>query len=180
MTDPSADYKFRIETLKNGSTADWQELAFLVPGFPMGCDDVFGTPWFSFALQSGSLKAVEWMILQGVDLKAKDIGYTVLQTVLERDSDDRNVMLRVLLKAGADPNAHGIHDWTALHMAAFIENFEAMEILLQAGAKRDARTRIDNYATPEEEARILGRPKAADFLRDWTFHPIKPQPKARR
>ena len=54
---------------------------------------------------------------------------------------------------------------TPLHYAAAMEDIGAMELLLAHGADLNARTRIDDCATPLEEMEILGREKAAAFLR---------------
>jgi len=45
-------------------------------------------------------------------------------------------------------------------------NVEAVEFLLARGADAGARTRIDDYATPLEEAEILGRAETAAVLRE--------------
>ena len=180
MNDDRADDMFCLSLLQEGAVPDWEELVQLLPGLPSGCVPFRGNPWINPALQSGSLEAVKWMILQGGDLKPVSSVYVVLQTALERNTPDQLVVLEDLLKAGADPNAHGIHDWTALHLAAVHEDFGAMNILLPAGARRDARSCIGDCATPEVEARSFDHPKAADFLRDWQSDPIKPRPGARR
>jgi hypothetical protein len=43
--------------------------------------------------------------------------------------------------------------------------FEPLVLLLAHGADLNARTRIDDYATPLEEMEILGREQAAAFLK---------------
>ena len=72
--------------------------------------------------------------------------------------------LRLLLAFGADPNQRGINDYTALHMAVGERNALAVQILLDAGADPDLRTRIDDYDTPEEMARSAGLSIIADML----------------
>jgi ankyrin repeat protein len=58
-----------------------------------------------------------------------------------------DVMAR-LLDASADPNQRGLNDWTALHMAVYETNVEAVRRLLARGADRELRTRIDDCDTP--------------------------------
>ena len=53
-------------------------------------------------------------------------------------------------------------------MAAAREDIEALKILIKHGADLTVRTNIDDYATPLEEAQILGRTKSVDFLRGIT------------
>jgi len=61
-------------------------------------------------------------------------------------------ILRLLLSTGADPNQRGINDYTPLHMAVAVRDPVAVELLLEAGADRDLRTRIDDCETPLEMA----------------------------
>ena len=65
-------------------------------------------------------------------------------------------ILRLLLSFGADPNQRGINDYTPLHMAVAQQDALATQILLDAGADPDLRTRIDNYETPLDMAEAAG------------------------
>lgn len=65
-------------------------------------------------------------------------------------------IVRTLLEFGADPAQRGINDYTALHMAVAERNRAAVEVLLDAGADAEARTRIDNCETSLEMARSAG------------------------
>lgn len=78
---------------------------------------------------------------------------------------DRYEILELLLAFGADVQQRGHNDYTPLHYAAGLEDIRAMELLLAHGGDLNARTRIDDCATPLEEAEILGRDRAAAFLR---------------
>ena len=49
-------------------------------------------------------------------------------------------------------------------LAAARDDVEALRILVRHGADLSIRTDIDNYATPLEEARHLGKLKAVEFL----------------
>ena len=73
-------------------------------------------------------------------------------------------LLRLLLARGADPNQRGINDYTALHMAVAERNPLAVQILLDAGADPDLRTRIDEYETPAEMAQATGSEVIAGIL----------------
>jgi len=61
---------------------------------------------------------------------------------------DVDAVIRLLLSFGADPNQRGINDYTPLHMAVAERNALAVQILLDAGADPDLRTRIDDCETP--------------------------------
>ncbi len=82
-------------------------------------------------------------------------------TVARTDVDR---ILRLLLAFGADPNQRGINDYAPLHMAVAERNALAVQILLDAGADPDLRTRIDDYETPLEMARAVGLPATVAIL----------------
>jgi uncharacterized protein len=69
---------------------------------------------------------------------------------------DVDEVLRLLLSRGADPNQRGINDYAPLHMAVAERNLLAVQLLLDAGADPELRTRIDSYETPIEMARAAG------------------------
>lgn len=78
--------------------------------------------------------------------------------------DDVDEVLRLLLKFGADPNERGVNDYTPLHMAVAERNALAVQILLDAGANPELKTRIDEYETPFEMARAAGLDEVAAIL----------------
>lgn len=77
------------------------------------------------------------------------------------DVDD---ILRLLLAFGAEPNQRGINDYTALHMAVAERNPLAVQILLDAGADPELRTRVDNCDTPLEMATTAGLAEVVSIL----------------
>ena len=72
---------------------------------------------------------------------------------------DVHDILRLLLSFGADPNQRGINDYTPLHMAVAERDPLAIQILLDAGADPELRTRIDDCETPLQMARAAGLPQ---------------------
>jgi ankyrin repeat protein len=96
-----------------------------------------------------------------------DDGFPPLHAVLDAGGPEVCARLSLLIAAGADLNRRGFNDWTPLHIAAAKGDLEAVQFLLDVGAHRSFRTRIDDCATAEEEARILGQTAAADLIRDW-------------
>lgn len=129
-----------------------------------------------YAVQAGSPETISLMISRGAPLRIKvNDGFPLLHIAVDRPRDPlpgkapfNHDALIVLLKAGADVNERGMNDWTPLHRAAAIGDLEACRILMDHGADRTARTEIDHFATPEEEARHLGENEAAIFIRDYT------------
>lgn len=78
---------------------------------------------------------------------------------------DRPELLELLLLFGADIQQRGMNDYTPLHYAAAEDDLIMIEFLLAHGADPNAKTRIDDCATPGEEAEILGKTEAAERLR---------------
>ncbi|MEE8333130.1 MAG: ankyrin repeat domain-containing protein [Alphaproteobacteria bacterium] len=58
-----------------------------------------------------------------------------------------------------------MHESLAIHDAYKRGDLEALKTLLAHGADLNARTQIDEYATPLEEVEILGREQSIAFLR---------------
>lgn len=73
-------------------------------------------------------------------------------------------ILRLLVANGVDPNQRGLNDYTALHMAVAERQALAVQVLLDAGADPDLRTRIDECETPLDMARAAGLADIADRL----------------
>jgi ankyrin repeat protein len=81
-----------------------------------------------------------------------------------RKRTDVDDLLQLLLSCGADPNQRGINDYTALHMAVAERQPRAVQILLDAGADPELRTRIDECETPLEMATAAGLVEIAAIL----------------
>ena len=82
-------------------------------------------------------------------------------TTMRTDVDE---IIRLLLSSGADPNGRGINDYTPLHMAVAERNALAVQVLLDAGADPELRTRIDDCQTPFEMASAAGLGEIAAIL----------------
>lgn len=161
------EYEEIIGVLACGGHEELSSLSRKVDGFPDGVDGFIGRHWITNAIDCGSKLSVEWMIGQGVNLNLRDEeGYTVLHSALERHRDDRHEILRALLQAGAPVNAFGVNGWTPAHMAAAREDIEALKLLIEHNADLSIRTNIDDYSTPLEEARLLGKEKSVRFLEE--------------
>ncbi len=77
---------------------------------------------------------------------------------------DVHDILRLLLSFGADPHQRGINDYTPLHMAVAMRDPLAVQILLDARADPELRTRIDECETPLEMAEAAGLAAIAAML----------------
>jgi ankyrin repeat protein len=158
-------FQYVIDVLLSGTERDFEELSKSVDGFPTGKDSFIGRSWICHAVDCGSISAVRWMLDQGVSLDIHDgEGYSLLHCAIERTLPDKYEILELLLKHRAPVNEHGFNDWTPAHLAAARQDIEALKILIRYGADMHERTRIDHYATPLEEAKVLKRQKSIEFL----------------
>ena len=94
-------------------------------------------------------------------IAALTTGREVAGATKRTDVDD---VIRLLLSFGADPNQRGINDYTPLHMAVAERNALAVQLLLDAGADRELRTRIDDCQSPLEMAQAAGLDAIAVLL----------------
>lgn len=162
-----SDYDEVLKAITAGDIGALDEVAQMLDSFPTGKDDFVHQHWLRHAVACGSVEVVAWMIAHGAPVAfTDDDGYTVLHSVIERNRPDKHAMMKLLIAAGADINAHGVNDWTPAHMAAAWNDVETLRILHEAGADFSIRTRIDAYATPLGEAIILGcSPEAVAYLK---------------
>jgi ankyrin repeat protein len=152
--------------IRAADLAKLEEYAETVDGFPQGADPEIG-PWICI-FAGGPLVALRCAVDRGAPVDPEvDDGFPPLHAALDAGGPEVCVGLSLLIAAGADLKRHGFNDWTPLHMAAAKGNLRAVRLLLDAGADRSIRTRIDDHATAEEEARLLGQTAAADLVRVW-------------
>lgn len=166
----SSEYDYLLGLLKSGDITRLEEAANVIDDFPGGCDDFIGSRWIINAIDLGCLQSIEWMLDKGVDLAFRgDDGYTPLLSAIDRGSDDRYAVMRLLIDHGAPLNKRGINDWTPLHLAAAREDVPALKLLIEAGADPRVKTRIDDYRNPLQEARALGWQASVAYLETITY-----------
>ncbi|GLQ32703.1 ankyrin repeat domain-containing protein [Litoribrevibacter albus] len=102
-----------------GTPKDLDLLADEDSNFPHGVDSVVERHWIINAVDVGTLENIDWMIKRKVPLNFTDEeGGTVLHSAMERNSDEKYAIMKLLLTAGANPNIKGLHDYTPAHKAA--------------------------------------------------------------
>jgi len=123
-----------------------------------------------YAIYHSPLAFIRTLLELGADPNYGDhAGFPSLIAALTcADREDMYEILELLLTHGADIQQRGFNDYTPLHWAVAERNIEAIEFLLSHGADPNARTRIDECATPLEEAEILGHTEVADAMRKLT------------
>lgn len=152
----------------SGDIAVLEEIAAIIDGFPAGSGEWPTGHWICLLVTCATCDVLRWALARGAPVDPDvDDGHPPIHCILDAPARHRYENLAILIEAGADVNRRGVNDWTPLHHAAIRDDRRAMQILLDAGADPAIRTRIDDRATPEEEARNLGHVASADFLRDY-------------
>ncbi len=144
------------------------------PGFPnetapWAGDVGAGNIILEYAIYHSPFSFLRTLLDLGADPNYREhAGFPSLIAALTTDRADRYEVVELLLSFGADIQQRGVNDYTPLHYAVAADDGKAMELLLAHGADPQAKTRIDEYATPLEEAEILGLSEAAETLRKLT------------
>lgn len=140
---------------------------------PNGAMPLVIGPCLEYAIYHSPLPFIRTLLEIGADPNPTDhAGFPPLIAALARSRShpgsaarsDVTEILELLLRFGADPNQRGINDWTPLHMAVAERCAEAIPILLTAGADPTLTTNIDDYETPVEMAKQIGRADLAALL----------------
>jgi ankyrin repeat protein len=129
--------------------------AFAADGFyPLGLAAFFG-----------HRAIVEFLLENGADVKTAARNaqkVTALHgAVARRDVE----IVKMLLEAGADPNARQERGFAPLHDAAANGHAALVELLLKHGARADAKT--DDGKTAGDMAAEKGHKELAEMLRNW-------------
>lgn len=146
------------------------------PGFP-NCRGPYGMGEIilEYAIYHSPISFIETLLEMEADLQYGDhAGYPSLIAALSSERPDRLEILDLLLAHGADIQQRGVNGYTPLHWAAGEDDPQLIEWLLTRGADTEARTNVDDYATPLEEAIILGNERAAKALRVAAARKIDP------
>ncbi len=141
------------------------------PGFPNVTDECGGT-CLEYALYHSPLSLVRELLDLGADpnYEAPD-GFPSLFAAISSNHADRAERVALLLDHGADIQVRGVNDYTPLHFAATQDEAACVKVLLARGADPEARTRIDHYATPLEEAEFFGHEEGAKALKKFAGKP---------
>jgi ankyrin repeat protein len=124
--------------------------------FPLGLAAFFKRP-----------EVAKVLLEHGADptMASRPAGFTPLHSaVADDEGGEVKDLVRMLLAAGADPNARSASDGTPLHTAAFTGNVPVVRMLLAAGGDPHAPDKKGHL--PLDYARDNGHSEAAAILHD--------------
>ncbi len=120
-----------------------------------------------YAIYHSPLPFIRILLELGADPNYQDhAGFPSLIAALScSDRSDQKELIELLISCGADIQQRGVNDYTPLHYAVAENDVEMIELLLSYGADPKAKTNIDDYTTPLEEAEMLGKSQAVNALK---------------
>lgn len=155
------------QALLAGDLIAWRRALGEPADFPQTRDEC-GVTCLELAIYHGPVSLVEELIELGAEVNYdRHSGFPSLFAAIDRQAPGRVEVMRLLLAAGADVQQRGTNDYTALHYAAARDDALVVELLLDHGADPAARTRIDPFGTPLDEADRHGHARGAAAIRDW-------------
>jgi len=118
------------------------------------------------AIYHSPLSFIRALLELGADPNYQDdAGFPSLIATTSTERPDKCELVEVLLSRGADIQQRGVNDYTPLHYAAARNDVKLIELLLSRGADPNARTNVDDFATPAQEAELLHASEAVEALR---------------
>ncbi len=122
-----------------------------------------------YAIYHSPLPFIRQLLELGANANYTDhAGFPSLIAALSTDRSDKAEIVELLLSHGANIQQVGQNGYTPLHWAAADDDSAMIELLFKHGADPAAKTAVDDYTTPLEEAENFGREKAAAALRKLT------------
>ena len=143
------------EAFKRGDLDAVRRLLGNPPDFP-NCPGplAVGKIVLQYAIYHSPTQLVCALLELGADPNyADNAGFPSLFAALSTQRLERYEILELLLSFGADVQQRGINDWTPLHYAVAQNDLRMIELLLAHGANPNAKTRIDHYSSPIEDAK---------------------------
>jgi ankyrin repeat protein len=163
MRDPIALH----EAYKRGDLKAVKELLGNPADFPNSRGpQAVGKIVLEYAIYHSPLPFVRALLELGANPNyAGSDGFPSLLAALAADREDRYDVVELLLRFGADLQQRGVNDYTPLHYAAARNDVRMVKLLLAHGADPTAKTGIDDFTTPQEEAESRGFSQAAQILK---------------
>ena len=156
------------EAYKQGDLERLKALLGNPPDFP-NCHGPRGVGEIilEYAIYHSPIAFVRTLLELGADPNYEDnAGFPSLLAALSSQRPETYEIVELLLRFGADVQQRGVNDYTPLHLAAAMNDANLVRILLSHGADTNARTRIDDFTTPLEEAEKRSSLDAVKILRE--------------
>lgn len=146
-----------LETVRDSVGGDRALVnAFAADGFyPLGLAAFFG-----------HRAIVEFLLKNGADVKAAARNAQKVTSMHAGATRGDAEIVKILLEAGADPNARQERGFVPLHSAAANGNVPVVQLLLQHGARADAKA--DDGKTPADMAADRGHKDVVEMLKKAT------------
>lgn len=173
VQDLALQYEQIIEALQSNDALALPRIAAEIPGLAFCADPVSGDPLLLTAIDLGTPAAVQWFLTHGA-LGAHADSRAPLTAAIERSlapdefadvSEDPLVILKILLAAGAPPNATDATGLRPLHIAAVLGAKDAATFLLAMGGDPTLPDTGLTRATPYQHALKANQPETAALLR---------------
>jgi len=169
MAEPTQEQLDHLATeraLRGGRLNELPERLTEHPDYPNVREPYIGTPLIILAISWAPVGCVRQLADAGAIVNVEvDDGFPALLGAVMSRRDDRVELVQALIDLGAHLETPGVNGWTALHAAASQNDVDLVQVLLSAGANREARTGVDDDATPLQEAERAGATEAALALK---------------
>jgi ankyrin repeat protein len=121
-----------------------------------------------YAIYHSPLEFIRRLLELGAEPNYEDhAGFPSIIAALSSERPDKLEIIELLLSFGADLQQVGFNGYTPLHHAAAANDIKSIDFLMSKGADPQAKTNVDDFATPLEEAEILGVTDAVKALQRW-------------